>query len=564
MRTALVAGLLIALASCQQPPSGNYSDPGKPKRPAPDPEFAAGAHRDAHQRLLEEAIEPLRLADPVVASALGKAKLTIAPIGLVERRALAAALDPVWATVGEIDETALEPHDVIVIRALRFGIGRIHDEVQRRPQVRIEPLAAISAVETLTREIEVRLVQGTCDETCTAALTGLSDTLTSARQQLAACSLEAARESARRARALAERLRGLAQHAPAAPTAETLASAAAALDADALVLDSLAERLPNAETLEWSTVAPPVRAGGIDSIRRLPGPLGERALTRLLSVEERIDTPVPKLWAMTKQHAARWQRMRTALIVGELGQEPDAAPVDLARCTATRERLATGLAPIAEIDPPKLDCARWLASMPTASLRESELVLALLDAGWIEPQRRRIRSDELTALALVAGQWSPDVHRHLRRVMLLARLDEPHARARALDEGRAALCLAGAALWVHGQVGPIEELGVMLGADCALLGDAKAVQARVLADPRGSLAGLGLAFIGDEPAAMAGFDRFWWAPLGLMRMLATPAGMHPDKFKLPSEQANEATGEEGELEVEVKIEELDPHAPLEE
>jgi len=184
----------------------------------------------------------------------------------------------------------------------------------------------------------------------------------------------------------------------------------------------------------------------------------------------------------------------------------------------------------------------------------------LLDEGWIEPQRRRIRSEELPGLALVTGQWSAQVHRHLRRVMLLARLDEPHARARALDEGRAALCLASAALWIHGQVGPRDELRLMLGPDCGMLGDAKAAEAMVLADPRGALAGLGLALIGDEPAAMAGFDRFWWAPLGLMRLLATPTGVHPDVFRLPSE---EAQASEDALEVEVKIEDLDPEAPLE-
>ena len=74
-----------------------------------------------------------------------------------------------------------------------------------------------------------------------------------------------------------------------------------------------------------------------------------------------------------------------------------------------------------------------------------------------------------------------------------------------------------------------------------------------LADPRGGLRGLGLSMIGDEPAAMAGFDRFWWAPLGLMRMLATPAGTHPDEFSLPTETPRHKSGE-----IKVEVEDIDP------
>ncbi|MFV8756432.1 hypothetical protein ACNOYE_38280 [Nannocystaceae bacterium ST9] len=557
MRSAVVVGLLIALVGCEQPPPGKvYTDRStQGDTPDEDPEFTATAHREAYARMTSEAIAPLRLADPIAAAQLGDAPLAAAPISLIERRGLASALEPVWSSVGEIDEQALAPDEVIVIRTIRFALGRIHDEVQRRPQVRIEPLAAVRAQEQLADEIEYRLIQAECAQGCASAMVGLADELTSARQQLAGASLPATREAATRARALAERLRGLATRGE----LPGLVDAAAALEADALVMDALAERLPGADTLEWSTVAPPVRTSGIESVRRMPGPLGERALTRLLGVEERIDMPLSKLWAQTKQHAARWQRLRAEMIVGELPEEP-ALPIDLARCTAARERIAAGLAMIPEIDPPKLDCARWLKITGERAMRESELVLALLDAGWIEPQRRRLRGEELEAVALIGGQWSPDVHRHLRRVMLLARLDEPHARARALDEGRAALCLAGAALWIHAQLGPSDELRLMLGDDCALIGDADVVQARVLADPRGAMAGLGLSLIGDEPAAMAGFDRFWWAPLGLMRLLATPPGTHPDQFKLPSEQGSEETGEP---EIEVKIEELDANMPLE-
>lgn len=556
MRAASLGSWVLvswSLLGCQQPPPGKVYVDEDPRaaKPTKDPEFTATAHREAYAQLTTDAIEPLRRADPIAGALLGKGPLAPAPLALIDRNGTADALAPVWASVGEIDEAALQPAEVVGIRALRFGLGRVNDELHRRPSLRVDPLTSVRAIERLVDEIELRLGWAECPE-CDASLANLGDNLTSAHQQLAASSLASAREASRRARALAERLRGLARvqaaHAPA------FESAAAALEAHAGTLDRLVDHLPSATTIEWSTQAPPV-VGGLESVQRLPPAIGERALTRLLSAEERIDTPVGRLWSQTKQHAGRWQRMREQLVEPTLAAEPAAAPLDLARCEATRARIVAGLAGVPEVEPPKLDCTRWLALQGEVSLRESELVVGLLDAGWIEPQRRAIRSAELPAIALISGQWSAEVHLHLRRVMLLAALDEPHARALALDEGRRALCLAGAALWIHGQLGPVDEVRLMMGNECALLlPDAAALEAIVVADPRGALAGLGLSQIGDEPAAMAGFDRFWWAPLGLMRLLATPPGMHPDAFELPSEKAAESDAGE----IEVKIEPLDP------
>jgi hypothetical protein len=121
--------------------------------------------------------------------------------------------------------------------------------------------------------------------------------------------------------------------------------------------------------------------------------------------------------------------------------------------------------------------------------------------------------------------------------MLLARLSEPAATALALHEGRRALCWAEAALWIHAELGPPQEVALTIGGPCADLGDAATITARVTGDPRGTLAGFGLSLIGDEPARMVGFDRFFWAPLGTMKMLSTPKGMHPDAFTLPDDPA---------------------------
>src|SRR5690606_18054896 len=90
-----------------------------------------------------------------------------------------------------------------------------------------------------------------------------------------------------------------------------------------------------------------------------------------------------------------------------------------------------------------------------------------------------------------------------------------------------------AALWVHTDLGLARATREAIGSKCALVDDDPiALVDRVLGDPRGALAGYGLSLIGDEPAQMVGFDRFFWAPLGLMTILATPKGMHPDQFSI--------------------------------
>lgn len=558
----LVATLLAQLA-CQQPPPGQvYAHEDAPAdAPERKREFTMAAHREAYEALKTDAIEPLRRGDPIAAAQLRSPAptrpLALPPLALVDRNALLDALAPVWARVGEIDEAALAPDEVVGLRTIRFGLGRIHDELHRRPQLRSDPLTSVRALERLVDELELRLLAGPCAD-CEAALAQLDDTLTSAHQQLGASSQPSAALAKTRASLVAARLRRLALPERAAAlglTSGSVERAAAAIEAHVQRLDALVLHLPSATALAWSTQAPPV-VGGPESIQRLPAELGERTLTRLLSAEERLDTPVGQLWAQIKQHASRWQRMRETLVEPTLAPEPAAAPLDVARCEATRERLAAAFAGVPELAlaPPQLDCTRFVAVYGGVDRRESELVLALLDAGWIEPDRRSLRSRELLAIALIEGQWSAAVHRHLRRVMLLAAIrSEPHALALALDEGRRALCLAATATWVHAELGPVEETRMMQGDACeALLPEWSELLALVHGDPRGALAGLGLSLIGDEPAAMAGFERFWWAPLGLMRLLATPPGMHPDTFALPSEQA----GSSGEVEVEIQP--LDP------
>ena len=79
-------------------------------------------------------------ADPLAAASIGIVPLRLAPISSIDRQALTNLLTPVWASASEIDEKALAPADVIVLRTIRFGLGRTHDELSRRPALRLDPL----------------------------------------------------------------------------------------------------------------------------------------------------------------------------------------------------------------------------------------------------------------------------------------------------------------------------------------------------------------------------------------------------------------------------------------
>ncbi len=554
MRAARGATLLLvclATLACQEPPPGKvHADPTTSEQPREDrAELTREAHREAMARLIEDAIGPLERADPIGAATIGRGSLGLPPLALGDRSAVQGVFDPIWAQANEIDESALEPADVIVLRTIRFALGRMHDDLVRRPKLRSEPLVAVRAIEELVDALLGSSLSGSCSD-CARAFEEVARVLPSVDQQLAEASLAQAEHARRRTLALIERLDAVGSRPGIGGPA--LDKAKAALREHEARLATLIASLPDAPVGDWTSTSSGPRPAGI---RRLPDVLGERALVRMLGSEERLDEPPARLWALTKAHVRRWTTMRAELVGPEPIVDPP-GPVDLQRCSAALDRLRTGLAAIPEIRPPELDCQTWLAIRGDRARSEGELVLELLDDAVIEPQRRALRAQELPTIALIRGQWSGEVHRHLRRVMLLARLDERAAKARALDEGRRALCLASAALWIHARLGPADEVQLVLGPECADLGSAQEVTQMVLGDPRGALTGLGLALIGDEPAAMAGFERFWWAPLGLMRTLATPPGMHPDAHELPSEQTSEGSDVGVDPSMKIQVEEL--------
>lgn len=560
---ALLFAALLAAPACQDPPSSQVRVPP----PAPRDEQAAQQLRqDAHKEALELALESARTAliavDPLAAYQTGLAPAGSPPLETAERSKVRRIVEPARTALSEIEEAQLPPHEVVILRVLRFALSRAHDELQRRSPTREDPVAGLALLRAQLDELDYRLLHDDCDAACVAAVDALAADASALRRRLVASSSAGLERAMNDCTALAARVRALAQIEIVVAQDELpakLETLALALDEHRTWLDSVGEALPRAQVREWTAKPLQFDAAGPDEIQRLPDIHGQVALIRRFSVEERIDLSPERAFAQTLRYVGRWEAMQQAMLGDAAAPEDLPALLDQARCEAALERVRAALEGVEDLDAPRFDCARYLSLRRPAEpgggavLTEAELILDILDAGVIEPQRRELRSKELPELALVSGQWSLEVHRHLRRVMVLARLDEPAATLAALSAGRSALCLAAATLWVHAELGPPEQLAKVLGPRCAMLGDIEAVRAQVLADPRASLGGFGLSLIGDEPARMVGFDRFFWAPLGLMKTLATPQGMHPDNFSLPDDPAPPP-----EPELEVQVEELNP------
>ncbi len=90
----------------------------------------------------------------------------------------------------------------------------------------------------------------------------------------------------------------------------------------------------------------------------------------------------------------------------------------------------------------------------------------------------------------------------------------------ALALSRQTLCLAATAVWIHGELG--DDAGLVARLSASGCEDLDALIAAAEARPRRALTGLGLTLIGAGPADAAALDRFYWAPMGLVRDLAIP------------------------------------------
>ena len=535
--------LIASTGACEEPPKGiDRVDPPVHR----DDEVATDLRAEAYREALTAALEPARAllaaADPLAAYQAGLAPAASPPLRPSERRALQRQMEAARKEIDELDESYLPAAEVVILRTLRFAYARINDDLRRRARASRDPNHGLHTLDAYLAELRYRLIQDDCDEACEKLPHDLGEDLGGLRTSLSAASPASLAHAATRSRALASQTRELAARplvSERVALGQSLTGLADALDEHATWLDQAATAVaakPEPEQ-SWSDNPKPGQSNAPGELARLPDIVGEHITVRRMSVEDRIDLRPGPAYAEVERQVKRWKALRETLVAPRLAEaEPDVpAPVDQARCEAALTTLREGLAAIEEIDEPKLDCARYLGLLDDRARTEAELLLDLVDYGVIEPQRRALRSEELPELALISGQWSQSVHTHLRRIMILARLDHVHATALALDQGRQALCWSAANLWIHAQLGPASEVHLTLGEPCKELGDAETITTRVLGDPGATLAGFGLSLIGDEPARMVGFDRFFWAPLGLMKTLSTPRGMHPDRYTLPDE-----------------------------
>lgn len=181
----------------------------------------------------------------------------------------------------------------------------------------------------------------------------------------------------------------------------------------------------------------------------------------------------------------------------------------------------------------QLSCELLLELAPFADL--DALSLALIDEGWIEPTRSEVRWSQRTLVAALASQWRPQVHRQMRRIMLLYPLlqknGDPQQGAwlnriyrRTLDELWDQLC------W--GQ----QQLGSLLSTQEARELPPKhpsCIKAQAPSHYSSMIRALVSAHSGTLPATraiMAGLDRFYWGPTRVALYWSAPAGVEPVSY----------------------------------
>src|SRR5690606_3059395 len=127
-------------------------------------------------------------------------------------------------------------------------------------------------------------------------------------------------------------------------------------------------------------------------------------------------------------------------------------------------------------------------------------------------------------VALVRGRAAPLAQALVLQIAIASGSGRPAVERHALREAHGLACLAAAAVWIHGGRGdahgsddaPTARLPAHGRGDGTALVDAAQARARA------ALQGLGFVLLGDGPADAAALDRYWWAPMGLVRDLALP------------------------------------------
>jgi hypothetical protein len=233
------------------------------------------------------------------------------------------------------------------------------------------------------------------------------------------------------------------------------------------------------------------------------------------------------------EHETREPEALIGALVGAAGQlrglasptaTTTATAVDATRCAAQWTKLDA----FAATQPTLVrgfDCAadRW--RLPEAA-DDDDLAIALVQAGIVEPTRRRNRKQTEPTLARV---WAD----------VLSGAGMTSARARAAAAAHRSACTAIVALALHADIAdPTRPPDASAGVDAASLAkvvgeactgvDLGAARDEALARPTAALAGIGIDLLVRGPAEAVALERGWWLPIGFVLPMARPEGPPPD------------------------------------
>jgi hypothetical protein len=516
-RLALV--LAAALTGCPDASPGSDEVPSS-SAPVEDPRSArARAHREALARLAPLAVVALQAADPVASAQLGLQPLAPPPFRLRRRQALRDALDAADAEAKDIREELLEPTDAVLLRVVRFGLARARARFVDAMPWHTDPTAATFMLRDFASALEARLAEGPCED-CVRALEGVPDELEVVAAELRASSIASIAAARADLIELADGFDRLPRRAARSDPGLERAAAGAAASLRALdaVWAKVERALPQAASAQWGDRRiPPATAP--ERVVRLPDEIGDGELRRRLEIEEGVTSTLPD----TARALAGALAQLSALARAPAVAPTERGRADSSRCAARWGAMAPRLAQQPALAGAKLDCDVAVRRIGDAALDDAELTVRLTELGVVEPLELARRREEPPALALVGGEIAPAAHRIALPLAVLSALGEIPARRLVLRRGIEQLCTTLAALRVHAEPKDPAVIDAAL-ASCPADVD---WSARARARPRAALVGLGLLPVARGPADAVALDRFPWAPMGLVTLLARPDAIVP-------------------------------------
>ena len=504
LRTVLMGSLLVGC-----PATESASD----ERSAVREGFERRAHREALAHARTSAEAALTAADPLAAWACCGGELapphlaprTLARVREASRKAKREASD--------IDPTHLDPMDLVTLRVLEFGLQRLESRARDRPPSRTDPSWLVEGLRPLLDALEAEVAAESCTG-CTSALERIVDEAAAAAYDLGAAApavLSAAIDD----------LEALALRCELLGTREEALDPAARGAASSLRRVVEQWRLQRAAMEDLPPLARNARVGpaeGRPALAKLPPRMGADELIALLEHEEASAEPIA---GAIEQLGRVIVRLRAMADVTAPADRTNPAPVSAERCESARARLHAWAAQSIPVPADAPDCAPLVRGLEGRALDDAELVLHVIRRAWIEPLARSHRRDTGALVALVEGRIAPASHGLAASIAAATGIGDPAASRLAIEQALHGACAAATTLWVHAEHDDDERLIALLEKHCPARAPAAWIE-DALARPRRSLEGLGLAFVEPGPAALAALERYSWAPLGLVPVLAEP------------------------------------------